>query len=116
VTTRRKWIIAAFIAAGVAVYFVGPHLMPSEVIETSIQPDVLIPNGSGDTTQFSVGFTWIEGGYCVGQFEVKATESANQVRVGQVISRKYPRAARQTRWRCPPSATFWTLPTIQGPI
>jgi hypothetical protein len=73
----------------VAVYFGGQLLTQSQFIDTSIQPESLSPGGFGDTTDFRVFFKWTEDGYCVGQFHVKATETATQVRVGPVISRRY---------------------------
>src|SRR5260370_20650765 len=58
-------------------------------MDTSIRPESLSAGGFGDTTDYRVFFTWTEDGYCVGQFHVTATETATQVRVGPVISRRY---------------------------
>jgi hypothetical protein len=56
----------------------------------SIQPEFVTPVGADDSfTNVEVGFPWTEHGYCAGQFQAKATESATQVRVDAVISRTY---------------------------
>jgi len=87
---RRPWFIAgALVLLVAAIYFGGHQLTRPQFIDTSIPPDSLSPGGFGDTTDFRVFFTWTEDGYCVGQFHVKATETATQVRVGPVISRRY---------------------------
>lgn len=56
--------------------------------EESLQPQVvsLLPEGN-DPRVISIGVTWTEPGWCVGQFQVKATETATEVRVGTVVSR-----------------------------
>jgi hypothetical protein len=86
---RRGFLGVALVVLVAALYFGDRLLTQPQFIETSIQPKALMPGGPGDTIDFSVLFAWTEGGYCVGQFRVTATETTTQVRVGPVISRRY---------------------------
>ena len=42
----------------------------------------------GDPLVLAVAVQWTKEGYCAGQFEVEATETATEVRVGTVTSRE----------------------------
>lgn len=95
--TRRRLVAAAaaLTCAGlgtVAVGFFGfgPLDRPA-VTETRLEPQrVSVLGQGGDPLVLMVGVTWTEEGYCDGQFEVHATESATEVRIGTVVSREEP--------------------------
>jgi hypothetical protein len=63
----------------------------NRVIETSLQPQTvrLLPVGN-DPRAVMVGVTWTADGWCSGQFQAQAAETASEVRFGAVISREYP--------------------------
>lgn len=87
-SARGCWLTAAAALVVLAAIFFGfrQHLQV-HFTETSIQPEVVSPQENGTPRDFRVGFTWRESGWCVGEFRVKATETATQVRVGPVIDR-----------------------------
>lgn len=88
---RGRVLLGAAIALAVAAVGSVLYLRPGStntVKEQSIPPLFVTPVGAdGDLMNVEVGFPWQEQGFCVGQFRVKATESASQVRVGDVVSR-----------------------------
>jgi hypothetical protein len=49
----------------------------------------LLPPGN-DPRQIEVGVKWSKDGWCVGQFQAQATETATEVRLGPVIDHEYP--------------------------
>lgn len=91
----RRWLVAALACAGlgtVAVGFLGfGPLDRRAVTETRLEPQrVSVLGQGGDPLVLMVGVTWTEEGYCDGQFEVHATETATEVRIGTVVSREKP--------------------------
>jgi hypothetical protein len=52
------------------------------VAETPVDPQVV--RLGTDPRTISVGVTWLEGGWCLGEFEARATETSSEVRVGMV--------------------------------
>jgi len=63
----------------------------SGVTATSLQPQAvrLLPPGN-DPRGVRVGVTWLKDGWCVGEFQAQATETATEVRLGSVIDRQSP--------------------------
>ena len=63
----------------------------SGVTATSLQPQPvrLLPPGN-DPRGVRVGVTWLKDGWCVGEFQAQATETATEVRLGSVIDRQSP--------------------------
>ena len=61
---------------------------PSQATEQSLQPQaiLLLPPGN-DPRSLEVGVRWTQQGWCVGQFQARVTETAAEVRFGQVVSR-----------------------------
>jgi hypothetical protein len=93
VSVRGRWLIAvAAIVLVIAVYVVVQEHLRVRVTEESLQPQV-VGSQDGGPLAFRVGVTWFDAGWCYGQFQVKATETATHVRVGPVISRTYSAGA-----------------------
>jgi hypothetical protein len=92
---KRRWLavgsaIALVLVAVTAAYLHRDAWFPSGVTKTSIQPLFVSPVGDGtDPRGVQVAFTWMQNGYCLGQFHVTATETATQVRVSPVVSTTY---------------------------
>ena len=87
-------LVAALTCVGiglVAAGFLGVEpLARPEVTVTQHQPQVVKLLGEdGDPLVVMIGVTWTRDGYCSGQFQVQATETATEVRVGMVRSREY---------------------------
>jgi hypothetical protein len=92
-------IAVVLVAAATAVYLVRDRLLTGPVSEQSIKgpvseqsikPEFISPIGlDGSLVNVYVGFPWAEQGYCVGQFQVSASETSAQISVGAVISRTY---------------------------
>ena len=86
-------LVAALLIIGVpAAIVVGVLLYQrSGVTETSLQPQAvrLLPPGN-DPRGVRVGVTWLKDGWCVGEFQAQATETATEVRLGSVIDRQSP--------------------------
>jgi hypothetical protein len=93
-SARGCWLTSAAALVVVAAIFFGfqQHLRV-QVTEEFLQPQVVSPVEGGVVNTVLVGVTWMESGWCYGQFKVNATESPSQVRVGPVISRSYSRGA-----------------------
>jgi hypothetical protein len=75
----RGWLrfgLAALLIIGVPVAIViGSRLYQlSGVIETTMQPQVV--RLGTDPRTISVGVTWLEGGWCLGEFEARSTETS----------------------------------------
>ncbi|GAB1688290.1 hypothetical protein [Krasilnikovia sp. M28-CT-15] len=95
--TRRRLVVAATTLACAAVgagaaglQGIGP-LARLAVTETRLEPQVVtLLNPPGDPLAVLVGVPWTKEGYCVGQFEVEATETPTEVTVGAVVSREDP--------------------------
>jgi len=92
----RAWIpglVAALLIIGVPAAIVAGVLLyqRSGITETSLQPQAvrLLPPGN-DPRGVRVGVTWLKDGWCVGEFQAQATETATEVRLGPVIDRQYP--------------------------
>ena len=80
--------VAIAITAIATVVYLGRDFLFSQVTEQSIEPEFVTPVGAdGSLLNVEVGFPWTEPGYCDGQFQVKATESATQIRISPVTSR-----------------------------
>jgi hypothetical protein len=101
VTRSRRWLLvvvaasacAALGTAAAGFLGVGP-LSGLAVTETRLQPQlVALLKAPGDPDVVLVGVTWTEEGYCLGQFDVRATETPTEVRIGPVTSREDPRVA-----------------------
>jgi hypothetical protein len=58
------------------------------VTETSLQPRAVLQDPGVDPRLVSVGVTWTQEGWCVGEFHVKAFETSSQVKVDAVIDRQ----------------------------
>ncbi|GAB1641135.1 hypothetical protein [Krasilnikovia sp. MM14-A1259] len=92
--TRRRLVAAAAALACVTVCAaaagfrgIGP-LARLSVTEMRLEPQIVtVMNPPADPLEVLVGVTWREEGYCAGQFEVRATETPTEVRVGTVVSR-----------------------------
>jgi hypothetical protein len=114
-SARGCWLTAAAALVVLAAIFFGfqQHLQV-HFTETSIQPEIVSPQENGTPRDFRVGFTWRESGWCVGEFRVKATETATQVRVGPVIDRVGSGGS------CPGVATVdnmaWAPLTLASPL
>lgn len=88
-------LVATLLIIGVpAAIVVGILLYQwSGVSETSLQPQAvrLLPPGN-DPRGVTVEVTWLKDGWCVGEFQAQATETATEVRLGPVIDRQNPHA------------------------
>jgi hypothetical protein len=88
VTHRRrlsaKIALACLLVAGVSACD-GPLFDHVTVTELAPQRVRLLGEG-GDPLVIMIGVHWTKDGWCSGQFTVRATETATQVRVGNVIS------------------------------
>lgn len=83
-------VAVAVVLSATVVYLVYDRLQSTQISQKSIQPEFVTPVGAdGSLTNVDVGFPWTEQGYCAGQFQVKATETRSQIRVGVVVSRTY---------------------------
>jgi hypothetical protein len=79
---------------------------PDRVTVTELQPQrVRLLGEHGDPLVILIAVHWTKPGYCSGQFTVKATETATQVRVDNVISREHSQGfcaglgtAEETAW------------------
>jgi len=117
---NRRLLVVATVVAYALIFGTGLSLLKDQLsfgppTEVSIQPRFVSPSHQGnDPLVVGVGFTWTESGYCSGQFNVRATETTTQVRVGAVISRTYSRGA------CAGLGTdgklAWTSLTLAAPI
>jgi hypothetical protein len=91
---RRRlivWIaVAAVLAVAAAVYPKVKEMARGPLSEESLQPQAvsLLPEGN-DPHVISIGVTWTESGWCVGQFQATAIETTTEVRLGTVVSRLY---------------------------
>src|ERR1700704_6156109 len=91
---RRRlivWIaVAAVLAVAAAVYPKVKEMARGPLSEKSLQPQAvsLLPEGN-DPRVISIGVTWTESGWCVGQFQATAIETKTEVRLGTVVSRLY---------------------------
>jgi len=84
-STRGRWLAAAVAVILVAAAAFGiQQKMRIVITEESIQPEFGSPQ---DGAGLMVGITWKRSGFCAGQFRVKVTETATEVRVDNVISR-----------------------------
>ena len=82
-------IVVALVGLATVAY-VGYERLQSGQVSAEIQPEFVTPLGAdGSLTNVDVGFPWTGQGYCAGQFQVKATETGAQIRVGAVMSRTY---------------------------
>lgn len=118
-TARRRWMAAlsaiALVLGLLAATPVLRQLLFGGPADVSIQPRFASPLGeSGDPLVVMIGFPWAEDGYCSGQFQVKATETPMEVRVGTVISRTYSRVP------CAGIGTYagqaWAELTLRSPL
>jgi hypothetical protein len=75
----------AVIAGAAALYPRLQEQAPGALTDGSLQPQavLLLPEGN-DPRVIEIGVIWTEPGWCIGQFDVKATETATEVRVGPV--------------------------------
>jgi hypothetical protein len=91
-TNRRiRLVVAAAVALGIAaaVFLGSLQLARSLAIEESLQPQaVQLPGEGGNPLVVWVGVTWTKDGYCPVEFNVRATETATEVRVGMVVRRR----------------------------
>ncbi|MGA7912645.1 MAG: hypothetical protein WCC30_14030 [Candidatus Dormiibacterota bacterium] len=83
----RAWIpfvIAALLIVGVPGALVVGILwyQRSGVMETALQPQVV--RLGADPRAISVGVTWTEEGWCLGDFQARATETSSEVRVAMI--------------------------------
>jgi hypothetical protein len=93
----RRWLVglvAALTCVGVGLVAAGflgfGPVARDGVTETQHQPQVVKLLGEGgDPLVVMIGVTWTKDGYCSGQFEVQATETPTEIRVGTVLSREY---------------------------
>lgn len=88
----RAWIpfvIAALLIVGVPGALLLGILLHQRggVTETAQQPQVV--RLGADPRNISVGFTWTEEGWCLGDFQARATETLSEVRVA-AIRRQFP--------------------------
>jgi hypothetical protein len=88
----RRWLpflVAAVVIVGIpAGIVVGMRAyQPSGVTETSIQPQAV--RLGTDSRTISVGVTWLENGWCLGEFEASATETSSEIGVA-VIHKRFP--------------------------
>ena len=60
----------------------------SQVTVRVLQPEAVQLEAGGSSRTISVGVSWPEDGYCIGQFQVEARETSAQVRVIDVVSRE----------------------------
>jgi hypothetical protein len=92
----RGWtpvVVAALLIIGVPAAIVVAIIAyrQSGVTETALQPQEVRLSATGsDPHSIAVGATWMQDGWCIGQFQAQATESTREVRLGPVISRDYP--------------------------
>jgi hypothetical protein len=86
-------VIIAIAAGGLAVaghYGTGPLATRLGVSVTEATPQAAARLGEGgDPLVIAILFPWPGDGYCSGQFSVSATETEEEVRVSDVISREY---------------------------
>lgn len=76
------------------------------VTVTELEPQqVRLLGEGGDPLVIAIGVHWPKEGYCSGQFTVRASETATEVRVDNVISREHSKGlcdglgtADQTAW------------------
>ncbi len=88
---RRGLTIAGTVAAAVAIVTALVHFGMSHynvVTETSLQPLAVLQDPGVDPRTVQVGVTWIQEGWCVGEFHVKASETSSQVKIDSVIDRQ----------------------------
>jgi hypothetical protein len=113
----RAWIpfvIAALLIVGVPGALVVGVLwyQRSGVIETALQPQVI--QLGADPRTISVGVKWTEEGWCLGEFQARATETSSGVRVA-MIHRQFTHggacAGVGTAYN-----TAWADVTLQAPI
>jgi hypothetical protein len=87
----RRWLplgVAALLIPGIpaTVWAVGAALRMYQragVTETPIQPQIVMLGA--DPRTISVGVTWLEGGWCLGGFEARATETSTVVQVAMIL-------------------------------
>lgn len=86
VVVRVAWIVGgtSALVAGVLWY------QRTGLIETELQPQ--IARLSADPRNISVGATWTEGGWCIGEFQARATETPSEVRVA-IFDREFTHGA-----------------------
>jgi hypothetical protein len=59
------------------------------LVETFLEPKVaMVQVDRGEALTMAIGVTWTKEGWCSGQFTVRGTETATEVRVGTVVSRE----------------------------
>lgn len=78
VVVRVAWIVGgtSALVAGVLWY------QRTGLIEIELQPQ--IARLSVDPRNISVGATWTEGGWCIGEFQARATETPSEIRVAMI--------------------------------
>lgn len=89
--TSRSWLafgVVALLIIGVpaTVWAIGVGMLMYQragVTETPIQPQIVMLGT--DPRTISVGVTWLEGGWCLGGFEARATETSNVVHVAMIL-------------------------------
>ena len=73
---------------------IGPLVSRLGVIITRVAPEAVMGLGpAGDPLTVTILFPWPDEGFCSGQFTVSATETDQEVRVGDVTSREYRRGS-----------------------
>jgi len=88
----RSWLpflVAALVVVGIpAGIVVGMRAYQlTGVIETAMQPQAV--RLGADRQTISVGVTWLENGWCLGEFEANATETSSEIGVA-VIHKQFP--------------------------
>lgn len=88
---RRRAIIASAAAAVGVLALVSYEAIQREgaqVSEEMLEPEAvqLLPQGN-DPHVVMIGVTWMQQGWCLGQFHTKSTETTNEVIVGTVSAR-----------------------------
>lgn len=87
--THRRRLLPKTAVACVLLAAVSACNTPDRMTVTELQPQrVRLLGEHGDPLVILIGVHWTKAGYCSGQFSVKATETATQVRVENVISRE----------------------------
>ncbi len=84
----RSWLpsgvvpVLLVVGAPVAIVVGAQAYERTGVIETPIEPQIV--KVGTDPRTISVGVTWLEDGWCLGEFEARATETSSEVRVAMV--------------------------------
>jgi hypothetical protein len=88
---RRRLLVLGVVGLALSAAAVLVYLGVSNyntVTETALQPRAVLQDQGVDPRIVQVGVTWTQEGWCLGEFQVQASETGSEVKVDAVIDRQ----------------------------